>query len=175
MTENKKEQNTFLSLLKPTVGKIITTVITGVLTTILVAWLTGHIGTKELSKEEIAKKISLTLDEYSAGVNTHSFDAYKYFSPRVERFYQMFDTSPKKINDYVNGMFYKQFKNAIMYFDSSTLSVEKTETGEYKALVIMYSDYFDVQKKKQFFNYRTRTELRFDDDFRIKYFRQFYD
>lgn len=175
MTENIKVQGPFLSLLKSTTGKIISTVITGVLTTLLVAWLTGHLGEKELSKSEVKSKIALTLEEYSNGVNSNTFDAYKYFSPRVDRFFQMFDTSPQKINDYVNGLFYKQFKNAVMRFDNSTLSIEKMETGEYKAMVIMYSDYFDTKKKKQFSNYRTRVELRFDDNIRIKYFRQFYD
>jgi hypothetical protein len=161
------------STLKSTAIKIVSTVIGGVLTALIISKVIGD--NASLSKDERNDKILATLQAYSTDVNQGTFDAYKYFTPKVERFYQMFDTSPKKINDYVNGLFYKQFQNATMNFDNNTLSVTEKENGEYEALIIMYSTYFNVKEKRQYTNHRTRTELRFDSNFHIKYFRQFFD
>src|SRR5688572_2058729 len=76
---------------------------------------------KPLSPEEVKKKIWQTLTAYSEGLNTGSFDAYKYFASDIILFYQMKDTRPKQINYYVNGQFREQFKNAKMWFDEQTI------------------------------------------------------
>lgn len=163
------------SIFKSFTGKVITGVTVTLVSTFLLAYFGGLFGNNELSNEERNAKIFATLVEYSTDVNEKKFDAYKYFTPKIERFYQMFDTSPKKINDYVNGLFYKQFKNSTMRFDESTLSVRGIDNGEFEATVIMYATYFNVKEKKQYTDYRTKTELRFDSNFRIKYFRQLFD
>lgn len=172
MTNNieKKEP-----LFKSFIGKVITGVMVTLVSGVIIANYSGFFGNEEPSKEERNKKIFATLVAYSKDVNEKNFDAYKYFTPKVERFYQMFDTSPKKINDYVNGLFYKQFQNSTMRFDESTLSVRGIDNGEYEASVIMYSTYYKAKEKKQYTDYRSKTELRFDSNFRIKYFRQLYD
>lgn len=156
--------------------------VVGAIGTLYGVYSTFSKGGKEISsaginynKDEVKGKICTTLKAYSEGVNKKKFDAYKYFTPKIERFYTMIETSPKKINDYVNGDYNKEFQNSTMYFDESTLSVEEMVNGEFKALVIMYSTYYNAKKKKQYTNFRTKTELRFDNDFRIKYFRQFFD
>lgn len=127
------------------------------------------------NKDEVKTRIFATLKSYSNDVNNRKFDAYKYFTNKIERFYKMYDTSPKKINEYVNGAFYKEFQNPTMYFDEKTLSVAEKGNGEYEAIVIMYSTYYKVSERKQYNDFRTKTVLGFDNDFRIKYFRQFYD
>jgi hypothetical protein len=87
----------------------------------------------------------------------------------------MTDTSPKKINDYVNGEFYADYQNASSRFDESTLIVNEIDNQEYSVNIIMYSTYYQAKAKKQYNNLRTKTEVRFDTDFHIKYFRQLYD
>lgn len=166
--ENKK--HTF----KTSFITITTGVLTTLISTFLIANFNGCFDNTGLSKEERNKKIFKTLEAYSADLNKKAFDAYKYFTPKVERFFQMFDTSPKKINDYVNGSFYDQFQNASTRFEEGTLIVNEIDEG-FQVIVIAYSTYYDAAKKKQFTNFRTKTELKFDNDFRIKYFRQFFD
>jgi hypothetical protein len=157
------------------VWEIFIGVVVAVISTIIIAKLNGCFAPSSISKEERNKKVFSTLYNYSEDLNNNTFDAYKYFTPRVERFFQMLDTSPKKINDYVNGLFRKQFKNARSHFDENTLCVKEIDGNEYEAEVIMYSTYYNVHKKKQYANYRTKLLVRFDNNFRIKYFRQYFD
>lgn len=149
----------------------------GIIGSIIVAVSIPYVkaGISSYLRDAKDKKIIAVLNTYAEGLNKNEFDAYKYFSPRVSRFYKMLNTNPQKINEYVHGLYLKQYKNNTMYFDESTMSAEKTESGEYKVSVIMYSTGFDVIKQKQFDDLRTRIELTFDNNFRIKFFRQFYD
>lgn len=121
------------------------------------------------------KKIIHVLAEYAEQLNKNKFDAYRYFAPKVERFYQMKQTTPKEINAYVNGLYQKQYKNTNMYFDDSTMACEKLASGDYKVSVIMYATYYETAKQKQFEDYRSRIELLLDNDFKIKFFRQYID
>lgn len=106
--------------------------------------------------------------------NKQKFDAYKYFTPNVERFFMMKSTSPKKINKYVNGSYHQEFQNSSTHFDEATLSYSEND-GEFKATIISYSTYFKVKEMKQYNDFRTRVELKFDKDYRINFLREFYD
>ena len=156
-------------------GQVIIGVMGTLISAFIIAKTNGFFESNWPDKEARNEKIIATLEAYSNGINKKTFDAYKYFTPKIERFYQMFNTSPKKINDHVNGLFYKQFQNPKMRFDGTTLSVKEIDNGEFEASVIMYSTYYKVQEKKQYTDYRTRMELRFDNNFHIKYLRQFFD
>ncbi len=161
------------SFIKSFSGQIVIGVLVALISTIIIAKTNAIFGSEETSKEEQKKKIFTTLIAYSDGINKKKFDAYKYFTPKIERFYQMFNASPKKVNDYVNGLFYQQFQNPTMWFDENTLTVKEINNGEFEASVIMYSTYYKLKEKKQYNDYRTRMELRLDNNFHIKYFRQF--
>jgi hypothetical protein len=130
-------------------------------------------GNHELSTVEVRERVIGKLEEYSKGLNSKTFDAYKYFAPQVDLFYRMKETNPSEINKYVNGLFYKQFLEAQMSFDVNTIAMERMDEHEYIVQAIMYSTYYDVAKKRRFYNQRSRTEVRFNNEFRIKYFRQF--
>jgi hypothetical protein len=165
ITKKKKEPTWYKKWLLGLVGTVVVAV--------SIPYVTAEINV--FFRDAKDKKIIEVLNQYADGLNTNTFDAYKYFSPRVERFYQMLNTDPKEINSYVNGLYKKQYKKATMYFDESTMVSEKIANEEYKVSVIMYSTCFDVMKQKQFDDFRTRIELVFDKNFRMKFFRQFYD
>jgi hypothetical protein len=166
-------------------GKIISAVLVTVISTIVLGMCKGWFEYKSdneqivestfLAGQERDKKIIAALELYTTDLNQKKFDAYKYFAPKIERFFHMFDTSPKKINDYVNGMFYKQFQNASTRFDPNTLIVTTIDNVEYDISVIMYSTYFNAKEKKAYSDLRTRTEIKLDKNFRIKYLKQFFD
>lgn len=126
-----------------------------------------------ISKEDRNKRIYATLKNYSDDLNSRHFDAYKYFSPKVDRFFIMHETRPKEINEYVNGLYYKQFQNPTGSFDEKTLTVKELGNNEYEATIIQYGTFYKTAEKKQYTNLRTRTELKFDENFRIKYLRSF--
>lgn len=134
-----------------------------------------HASGTNYNKEDRNKRIVATLEAYTNDLNNNKFDAYKYFSSEVELFFTMTNTRPKEINKYVNGLFREQFKDAISRFDKTTMMVKEIDNSELDVTIIMYSTYYNVKKKKQYIDFRTRTELKFDADFRIKYFRQFFD
>lgn len=151
--------------------------IIGTVTTVLLAISIPYVKAKvdTLFRDAKDKKIITVLNEFATELNGSKFDAYKYFSPRVERFYTMIKTNPKAINNYVNGLYREQYKNSSAYFDESTLSTEIKENGDYEASIIMYGTYFEVAKGVQVDDQRTRIKLILDKNFKIKFFRQFFD
>jgi hypothetical protein len=151
-------------------------IITSIATIIIsVGTYYGKSSVRYFFREAKDKKIIHVLTEYADGLNENKFDAYSYFPSKVDRFFQMCNTTPKEINTYVNGLYKKQFINVTMYFDESTLTVKQLANGDYNASVMMYSTYFETETQKQHTDFKTRIELKFDTDFKIKYFRQFYN
>ncbi|HLG39012.1 MAG TPA: hypothetical protein VI461_05050, partial [Chitinophagaceae bacterium] len=135
--------------------KILTAkIIQGVIVTLIVGIVVWGIkewwfSSKPIS-EEVKTGVLQTLKSYSEDLNRNSFDAHRHFSHNVERFYQMLKTTPGKINETVNGLFYEQFRNPSMTFDESTLTVISSNDLEHYISIIMYSDYFKVEEKKQY-------------------------
>lgn len=165
VVKKKHEPSWYIKWALGIVGIIIATVST--------PYVSARVGT--FFRDAKDKKIIEVLANYAEGLNKNKFDAYKYFAPKVERFYQMKNATPKQINAYVNGLYQKQYQNTNMYFDESTLSSEKLTNGEYKVEVIMYASYFETAKQKKFEDFRTRIELILDNNFKIKFLRQYYD
>lgn len=158
-------------------------IIIGVVITLLSAAIIGHFsgifgGASSPDKETIKQESLKTLQAYCNDLNNpdhEQFDAYKYFSPHVDKFITMNNTTPKDINTYIHGKFRKDFVNYSTSMDEGTFLVTAVADEYYEVSVIMYADYFSTIKKKQFTKYRAKTDIRLDKNYRIKYFRLLYD
>ena len=130
--------------------------------------------TEERVKKSVAELIYNTIEKYNNDVDNHTFSASRYFAPNVERFFNMLNTTPDKITDYVNGEYYKEFKGAKSSLDKQSLSVISTGNDEYTADIMMYSTWYKVKEQKQYTNFKTRMEFKFDEKCQIKSVQQFY-
>jgi hypothetical protein len=129
-------------------------------------------GSSTPDDKTIKKECIKTLHLYCDGLNNDNFEAYTYFSEHVDRFITMKNTTPEDINTYIHGLFKKQYTNYKARIDDHTFQIIAKADNYYEATVIMYGDYYFIPKQEYTKNIRAKTELRFDKNFRIKYFRQ---
>ncbi len=88
---------------------------------------------KRPSESAVRSKVCAKLECYSNGINNRKFDAHEIFAASVERFILMKNTTPQKINDYVNRRYYEDFQNPKIAFELGSLTIK--EFGEEGALV----------------------------------------
>jgi len=113
---------------------------------------------------------SILLKSYKALENS-SFDATDYFSENVDLYITMKNTSPAKINSYINNSFYKEFQNPSYIIEENGYSEEKIENGEYKITFIEKLNCFRKSKQKNQI-LRTKIEVIFNTNNKIRYWKQ---
>ena len=143
-------------------------IITGVVVTLLLTagtfiWNNISDGSEELLARQ---RIKETLQNYADDINNNTFDATRYFANTVPVFFEDRDRTPRLINNFWQSKFLSLFENYQARFDFSTLEVDCGDEL-HCASVILYSDYFNTQKQRQFTNEKSRYDLKFDKEFRI--------
>ena len=109
-----------------------------------------------------------TLRSYYGDFNAGRFDANRYFAPSVALYITMKNTTPGKINQYMTGLFPKQFENFHAAMDESSLAAEGSDTFVYR----QSGQYYQVAQQK-FHNNSASVRVRFDPAGGITYFEEF--
>jgi hypothetical protein len=118
-------------------------------------------------------KIIETLNLYSRSINTHSFDAAKVFSPQVEQFITMRNTTPEVINNYVNNEFYNEFIDPSLSFEFETLRLNSQSKNACQISVVLRETYFRKSKNRKE-THRTVVRIGFDKKTKISLFNPYH-
>lgn len=154
-------------------------IIIGVFITLLSAAIIGHCsgifgGSNSPDRETIKAETLKILRAYCNELNSpdhNQFDAYRYFAPHVDRYIKMKNTTPAEINKYIKGLFRKQYQYFSTDPDVSTFVITAVADEYYEVTLITYDTYLNLIDNNTCDSCRTRTEIRMDKNFRIKYFR----
>ncbi len=114
-------------------------------------------------------KIALT-NSYKA-LETKTFDASNYFSAHIDVYISMKNTTPQKINSYINSSFYKEYQELHYTIASEEFSEEKLNNGEMK---ITYNEEISCYRKskQKYQEIITRTEVLFNSENKIHSWKQ---
>lgn len=115
---------------------------------------------------EEAQVISL-VEGYYRDLNAGTLDASKYFAPHIDRYISMMGTNPAAINQYIHGLFKKQFNSP--KFEYETGSLEREADGSY--VFAEHSSYYWVAKKRQV-DQRYKVRVRLENG-KLTFFQQF--
>lgn len=85
------------------------------------------------------------VEGYYRDLNAGTLDASKYFAPHIDRYISMMSTNPVAINQYIHGLFKKQFNSP--KFEYETGSLQREADGSY--VFAEHSSYYWVGKKRQ--------------------------
>ncbi|MEI7597534.1 MAG: hypothetical protein WCK02_17430 [Bacteroidota bacterium] len=125
---------------------------------------------KEITKEETKPNLKSIIEQVYSSMQNSTFDANQYFVDNIDRFISMKNTSPAKINTYINNSFYKEFQNPSYIIEENGYSEEKIETGEYKITFIEKLNCFRISKQKNQI-LRTKIEVIFNTNNKIRYWK----
>ncbi|MEI8204146.1 MAG: WG repeat-containing protein [Bacteroidota bacterium] len=113
---------------------------------------------------------NILLKSYKALENS-SFEATDYFSKNVDLYVTMKNTTPNKINSYINNSFYKEFQKPTYVIEEDGYSEKKNDNGE---LIITFIEKLNCYRKSKQRNQilRTKTEVIFNINNKIRYWKQ---
>lgn len=120
--------------------------------------------------EELISDSRVFLNEYYQSLINKNFDAYKYFSPKVEKFFLLENVGPKEVNYNIQNIYYKEFLNpSLTTYEQSWTVLDKYEDS--CILTFIASESWYSNSKKEAINIKSRYILKLDKRFKIYYLR----
>ena len=99
-------------------------------------------------------------------MENNTFDAADYFSSRVDVYNSMKNTTPQKINNYVNNSLYDEYSSLQYAIPSESYSDEKLNNGNTK--IVFNEDFTGYRKSEEnYHNIVTKTEVIFNKENKI--------
>lgn len=110
------------------------------------------------SETEQPTKVSKTnvsarqpIDLYYEELRSENFDANRYFSPQIERFISMKNTTPEAINKYIINSYFKGYKNNDYSIENGSYEERSLDNGNTEASFIEVGTCFKVKQDKDLF------------------------
>ncbi|MEI6851409.1 MAG: hypothetical protein WCL06_01145 [Bacteroidota bacterium] len=121
---------------------------------------------------EISESIyELLIKTSYKAMENNTFDAADYFSSRVDVYNSMKNTTPQKINNYVNNSLYDEYSSLQYAIPSETYSEEKLNNGSTK--IVFNEDFTGYRKSEEkYHDIVTKTEVIFNKENKISSWKQ---
>jgi hypothetical protein len=135
-----------------------------------VAWKQSVL--KELTaKYQIPAETSAlrTLNNFYAGLNSNTFNAYEYFASDVERYTTLITTNPSSINDYISSKFKESHIGYKFIPDFQKENFQKQNDGKYLLEFEELGLWFQPSDSL-FHTVVSKIRVMFDNSYKIEYF-----
>ncbi|UOQ55734.1 SHOCT domain-containing protein [Hymenobacter cellulosivorans] len=120
----------------------------------------------------VRSRIESTLSAYYEDMKAAPFSAAQYFSPSVERFYTLQNTTPASINEELTRSHFPEFLEASTEIEPGSLQI--SDAADDGSRVVTFQEKSQAFRQSQQKHQQTRAQVRvrFDKNYKIKYLRQ---
>jgi hypothetical protein len=127
--------------------------------------------TPAVSDEDALSRIKDRLESYYDDMKAAPFSAQRHFAPTVERYYTLSNTTPAAINENINTYHFPEFVDSQTSIEDNSLKLTANEPDGYEVTYIEHGSALRKSKgQKQ--ETTARVRARFNQDFKMTYFRQ---
>lgn len=117
-------------------------------------------------------RVESTLAAYYEDLKAAPFSAAQYFSPSVERFYTMQNTTPAAIGEELAKSHFPEFLEASTEIESGTLQISDVANDGSRTVTFLEKSQAFRQSQQKHQQTRAQVRVRLDKNYKIKYLRQ---
>lgn len=120
----------------------------------------------------VRSRIESTLSAYYEDMKAVPFSAAQYFSPSVERFYTLQNTTPAAINEELTRSHFPEFLEASTEIEPGSLQISDAANDGSRVVTFLEKSQAFRQSQQKHQQTRAQVRVRFDKNYKIKYLRQ---
>ncbi|PJJ54760.1 SHOCT domain-containing protein [Hymenobacter chitinivorans] len=120
----------------------------------------------------VRSRIESTLSAYYEDLKAAPFSATQYFSPSVERFYTLQNTTPAAINEELTRSHFPEFLEASTEIEPGSLQISDPANDGSRVVTFLEKSQAFRQSQQKHQQTRAQVRVRFDKNYKIKSLRQ---
>ncbi|UOQ72408.1 SHOCT domain-containing protein [Hymenobacter cellulosilyticus] len=125
-----------------------------------------------VDESAVRSRIESTLSAYYEDMKAAPFSASQYFSPSVERFYTLQNTTPAAINEELTKSHFPEFLEASTEIEPGSLQISDVANDGSRVVTFLEKSQAFRQSQQKHQQTRAQVRVRFDKNYKIKYLRQ---
>ncbi|TGE27073.1 SHOCT domain-containing protein [Hymenobacter metallicola] len=125
-----------------------------------------------VDESAVRSRIESTLSAYYEDMKAAPFSAAQYFSPTVERFYTLQNTTPAAINEELTRSHFPEFLEASTEIEPGSLQISDVANDGSRVVTFLEKSQALRQSLQKHQQTRAQVRVRFDKNYKIKYLRQ---
>lgn len=124
-----------------------------------------------ISNEEALTRIKDRLESYYDDMQATPFSAQRHFAPTVERYYTLINTTPAAITENITAYHFPEFQDSQSSIEDGSMKLVSNSADGYE---VTYIEHGSALRKSKGQKQQTtaRVRARFDQNFKMTYFRQ---